>query len=539
MTFSSKLIMSVAIGALALSACGGGSSSNTTSQEPNTPPPPSGNQAPVPVASGATTVTQSGSFTVSAENSSDPEGDNLSFTWAQTAGPNVLPGETVQATNLTLNAPTVTQDTVLTFEVTVSDGTNETTDSIDVTVQPIASPVTIRPIAPINADVAALNGITSEGDDQYRLYWTDGFALAGNDIIASQVFSDSGAPIGDQRNGSFDLPQAGPTFSTQINALIPLRVIENGGTVYAPLVYIFENAVPFIGNLVGPLEGNLSPVDDPEILFDSGEQFDFTPIGQNNVINVTSSSNSVSTTILVNRFNPDGSIDPITAPFLESAPPGDPLATVSTIINPAVSAIGTDGYIVAWRREDTAISPTLRTIEAQIYTSEDNLSGETITLDMTAGPNFGGVIQLDAAAFGNGNNLISWVESQDFAANGDFIDFVIKGRVVSPEGTFVSDEFSISESDNDQFNTRSLSLNNGDVLVVWGEDASTIKARLVSTTDSGIALGSEFTLTENANPANFFIHQTTTGRVLLGYNLPAGNSAFTSEIVSFCPVGCD
>ena len=131
MTFSSKLIMSVAIGALALSACGGGSSSNTTSQEPNTPPPPSGNQAPVPVASGATTVTQSGSFTVSAENSSDPEGDNLSFTWAQTAGPNVLPGETVQATNLTLNAPTVTQDTVLTFEVTVSDGTNETTDSID------------------------------------------------------------------------------------------------------------------------------------------------------------------------------------------------------------------------------------------------------------------------------------------------------------------------------------------------------------------------------------------------------------------------
>jgi len=73
-------------------------------------------------------VTEGGEFTVTAANSSDPDGDNSSFTWTQTAEPNALSGGTIQATNLTLNAPSVTQDTDLTFEVTASDGTDSSTD---------------------------------------------------------------------------------------------------------------------------------------------------------------------------------------------------------------------------------------------------------------------------------------------------------------------------------------------------------------------------------------------------------------------------
>ena len=143
---------------------------------------------------------------MSATGSSDPDGDNLTFTWTQTAGPNALSG-TIQTANLTLNAPNVTQDTQLTFQVTASDGTDSSTDTVTVTAQPIGSPVTVRPSAPINTDVAILFGLTNVGADQYQVYWSDSFVNTGNNIISSQVFSDDGAPVGDQVNWSFVLPQ--------------------------------------------------------------------------------------------------------------------------------------------------------------------------------------------------------------------------------------------------------------------------------------------------------------------------------------------
>src|SRR5205823_2934146 len=53
--------------------------------------------------------------------SSDPDGDQISFSWRQTAGPTItLQG--ASTANPSFNAPAVTTQTVLTFELRVSDG---------------------------------------------------------------------------------------------------------------------------------------------------------------------------------------------------------------------------------------------------------------------------------------------------------------------------------------------------------------------------------------------------------------------------------
>ncbi|HRI69958.1 MAG TPA: hypothetical protein PK156_37270, partial [Polyangium sp.] len=72
--------------------------------------------------------------------SSDPDNapNPLTYSWAQTAGPNAtLNGSTSAMPNFV--APSVMADTVLTFELTVSDGADTATDSVDITVQPSAS----------------------------------------------------------------------------------------------------------------------------------------------------------------------------------------------------------------------------------------------------------------------------------------------------------------------------------------------------------------------------------------------------------------
>ncbi|MBY6063621.1 S8 family serine peptidase [Pseudidiomarina sediminum] len=73
--------------------------------------------------------------TLSAAPSGDPDGDVLAYSWTQTAGPSVelsAPGEETTS----FNAPQVSSEQVLTFELTVTDGALEDKASIDITVYP-------------------------------------------------------------------------------------------------------------------------------------------------------------------------------------------------------------------------------------------------------------------------------------------------------------------------------------------------------------------------------------------------------------------
>ncbi len=96
------------------------------------------NQAPVANAGADQTVDESATVALSGSGSSDPDGDALTYAWAQTAGPTVtLSGANTAAPGFT--APDVTADTVFTFELTVSDGVLSAKDTVSITVRNVVA----------------------------------------------------------------------------------------------------------------------------------------------------------------------------------------------------------------------------------------------------------------------------------------------------------------------------------------------------------------------------------------------------------------
>ncbi|PIP78985.1 MAG: hypothetical protein COW84_10495 [Gammaproteobacteria bacterium CG22_combo_CG10-13_8_21_14_all_40_8] len=138
------------------------------------------NRVPVAaVASSNLNASSGGTVSLNASNSSDPDGDTLSFSWVQTSGSNVNLTDSSSAV-ATFTAPTVTSETNLGFSVTVSD-TSGATDTADVTV--VVSPaVNHAPVAVISVPTqtvtqgatVSLNATSStdEDGDTLSYLWT-------------------------------------------------------------------------------------------------------------------------------------------------------------------------------------------------------------------------------------------------------------------------------------------------------------------------------------------------------------------------------
>jgi len=125
----------VMVFALTLAACGGGSKTSANNG--------GGNRAPVASAGSDQNVDELIDVTLSGSGS-DADGDTLTYSWAQTAGEGVsiTNGNTATAS---FTAPDVTAGApeVLTFQLTVNDGTASGTDSVNVTVSEPSLTVTV------------------------------------------------------------------------------------------------------------------------------------------------------------------------------------------------------------------------------------------------------------------------------------------------------------------------------------------------------------------------------------------------------------
>ncbi len=92
------------------------------------------NSAPNAVAGTSQRVTSGAQVTLNGGGSNDPDGDTLTYSWSQTLGPSVTLSD-VSIASPTFSAPTVTSDTLLQFQLSVTDpdGLNDTA-SVSVTV---------------------------------------------------------------------------------------------------------------------------------------------------------------------------------------------------------------------------------------------------------------------------------------------------------------------------------------------------------------------------------------------------------------------
>jgi len=145
--YKSILVLSTS---LLLTACGGGGS-----DAPSNPPPPT-NGAPSANAGTDQNVAELTTVNLDGSASQDPDGDMLSFTWLQTAGPNVALSD-ANAGQPSFPAPDVAAPTVLSFQLTVDDGTASDVDFVDITVQEGLSKVTVAGIVSFEFALPNLN----------------------------------------------------------------------------------------------------------------------------------------------------------------------------------------------------------------------------------------------------------------------------------------------------------------------------------------------------------------------------------------------
>jgi hypothetical protein len=151
------------------------------------------NAPPTADAGADQTADEETTVTLDGTGSGDADGDTLSYAWTQTAGPSVSLDD-ASAAQPTFTAPDVSAETTLTFEVEVSDGTDATSDTVDVVVSPDTQPpANTPPTADAGADqtvdeetTVTLDG-TGSGDadgDTLSYAWTQ---TAGPDVALSDV----------------------------------------------------------------------------------------------------------------------------------------------------------------------------------------------------------------------------------------------------------------------------------------------------------------------------------------------------------------
>ena len=160
------------------------------------------NNPPAANAGADQTVTSGALVTLNGSASSDPDGDPLTYSWLQTAGPGVTLSNPAAA-QPTFTAPTVSVATALTLQLTVTDtGGLNSIDSVAITVNPSVSDTT-APSVPQNLKAQLVSSTSVKltwnastdnvGVTSYRIYRATGTgALTYIGASTTTSFTNSG-----------------------------------------------------------------------------------------------------------------------------------------------------------------------------------------------------------------------------------------------------------------------------------------------------------------------------------------------------------
>lgn len=202
--FRNFLIFSVCT--LSLVACGGGGGSSQSTLTP--PPPPQGNQAPVALATSSMSIAAIGDIvSLSGSESTDPDGDSLSFSWTFTNLPENSTIETrFEGVDLDLVFDVVGE---YSLELTVSDGSLSTTQSLE--------PITTIPFYRQNHENFGFDLIENDFQSDRLLVGSRNFVnIIPNEPLVSSI------PIFETPNRTDGLPN-----------IIDSIAIESGGSLGA------------------------------------------------------------------------------------------------------------------------------------------------------------------------------------------------------------------------------------------------------------------------------------------------------------------
>lgn len=265
-SFSSKVLMAVV--SVGLAVCGMlvlGSGC----------PPPDGNgqvdnQAPIANAGTNQTVNIGDNVTLNGSNSSDADGDVLTFNWTQTAGTAVaLAGANSAAPSFT--APNAA--TTLTFQLTVSDGQASDADSVNVGVNQQVQQDPVLFIANSNSDSvtsyakpANVNGNiapdTNLAGAQTQLDFPTGMAIEGNNaLLVVSLFTQAITGYDDAVNTNGNLA---PNRNVQGAATLIIQPREMTFDPVNDLVFLADNAanqvLVFNNASTAAFNGNTAPI---------------------------------------------------------------------------------------------------------------------------------------------------------------------------------------------------------------------------------------------------------------------------------------
>ncbi|MGB0716033.1 MAG: PKD domain-containing protein [Phycisphaerae bacterium] len=154
------------------------------------------------------TVKEGSTVTLDGAGTSDADGDSLVLTWRQTDGPAVTLSD-ANAVQPTFTAPDVTEATTISFEVSVNDGSEITTDTVTITVEPqVEAEFVLTPIPDVTVDEGQSVTLRASASSANTIDFASGTITSyggGQDVNATVSVEDTGSTLHLTGNGWKDL----------------------------------------------------------------------------------------------------------------------------------------------------------------------------------------------------------------------------------------------------------------------------------------------------------------------------------------------